>query len=100
MTALVRAPESSSGGASDADAERWDSDCEYEWEASRGDDARRAGVSSLISDFVTIVTGRSVTIVRGCASAACGEHSRIAFARSDAPSRHWFANRSSTSASI
>src|SRR5688500_5479722 len=103
MIALVRAPESATTPTSDADIESdrdadadadAERDCESEYdcergcEPRRGDDARRAGVSSLISERVTIVTGRSVTIVRGCATAACGVHSRIAEARSDAPSRH------------
>jgi Fe-S cluster assembly ATPase SufC len=62
---------------------------------------RRTGVSSRSSERVMIVTGRSVIIVRGLpAGAAPGLHSRIAAARSDAPSRNWLVKRSSTTASM
>jgi hypothetical protein len=56
----------------------------------------------LISERVTIVTGRSVICVRRSSGvgSAPGAHSRISVARSLAPSRHWLLKRSSTSASL
>src|SRR5438132_253487 len=56
----------------------------------RGTEVR---TGELMSERVTIVTGRSVICVRGCAVAAPGVISRITCARSLAPSRQAFAKR-------